>query len=127
MGRLSPCVSRASHWGMVIAVALTVGACSSGSNGSAPPGAVGSAAASSAGAAGGEWFTESAQASGIDFTHVNGASGKFYYPEILPPGVALLDFDNDGDLDVYLVQGHPLGVEPVDASLRGRLYRNDLE
>src|SRR4051794_2546625 len=74
-----------------------------------------------------EWFTETAQAVGIDFTHVNGATGKFYYPEILPPGVALFDFDNDGDLDVYLVQGHPLGVDTVDPSLRGRLFRNDLE
>ncbi|MBS1819416.1 MAG: CRTAC1 family protein [Acidobacteria bacterium] len=75
-----------------------------------------------------EWFTDRAQESGIDFTHVNGATGKFYYPEILPPGVALFDFDNDGDLDVYLVQGHPLepGTRP-DPSLRGRLYRNDLE
>jgi enediyne biosynthesis protein E4 len=74
-----------------------------------------------------EWFTESAQASGIDFTHINGATGKFYYPEILPPGVALFDFDNDGDLDAYLVQGHPLGTDKVDPSLKGRLYRNDLE
>ena len=127
MDRLSPCVPRASHWAAAIAVALTVAACGSGNNGSGPPDASGNAAAANAGAAGSEWFTESAQASGIDFTHVNGASGKFYYPEILPPGVALFDFDNDGDLDVYLVQGHPLGVEPVDPSLRGRLYRNDLD
>ena len=35
--------------------------------------------------------------------------GAFYYPEILGPGVALFDFDNDGDLDVYLVQGASLG------------------
>jgi enediyne biosynthesis protein E4 len=84
-------------------------------------------AAPSANAAPVEWFTESAQAAGIDFTHVNGATGKFYYPEILPPGVALFDFDNDGDLDAYLVQGHPLGTDKVDPSLKGRLYRNDLE
>ena len=32
--------------------------------------------------------------------HVSGASGKFYQTEIMPPGVALLDYDNDGDLDV---------------------------
>lgn len=74
-----------------------------------------------------EWFTESAQAAGIDFTHVNGATGKFYYPEILPPGVALFDFDNDGDLDVYLVQGHSLDGPNSSPALRGRLYRNDLE
>ncbi|MEQ1728905.1 MAG: CRTAC1 family protein, partial [Vicinamibacterales bacterium] len=81
--------------------------------GSTPPAAV-------------EWFTDAAQASGIDFTHVNGATGKFYYPEILPPGVALFDPDNDGDLDVYLVQGYPLGAPNTNPDLRGRLYRNDL-
>ncbi len=74
-----------------------------------------------------DWFTESAEAVGIDFTHVNGASGKFYYPEILPPGVALFDMDNDGDLDAYLVQGRPLDAARPEPALRGRLYRNDLD
>ncbi len=32
-------------------------------------------------------------------------TGQFYYPEIIAPGVALLDYDNDDDLDVFLVQG----------------------
>ena len=52
-----------------------------------------------------EWFTERAQATGLDFVHFNGMSGEFYDAEIFGPGVALLDYDNDGDLDVYLVQG----------------------
>ena len=83
-----------------------------------------------------DWFTDEAENAGIDFVHFNGASGAFYYPEILPPGVALLDYDNDGDLDVYLAQGQMLGsgkslnlafVPPHGSSpLRGRLYRNDL-
>ena len=72
-----------------------------------------------------EWFSERAVETGLDFIHVNGASGRFYYPEILPPGVGLLDYDNDGDLDVYLVQGRVLGTnEP--ATTKGRLYRNNL-
>ena len=85
----------------------------------------------------GDWFTDEAAASGLDFVHFNGASGRFHYPELVPPGVGFLDFDNDGDLDVYLVQGRMLdaGLKPDDAlippagrgPLTGRLYRNDLE
>jgi enediyne biosynthesis protein E4 len=79
-----------------------------------------------------EWFTDRAAESGLNFTHVNGASGHYYYPEILPPGVALFDYDNDRDLDVYIVQGRSLDPRaPAPPSgqtdLRGRLYRNDLE
>ena len=75
-----------------------------------------------------EWFSERAEESGLDFVHVNGASGRFFYPEILAPGVGLLDYDNDGDLDVYLAQGRPLGVPPLPGATlpKGRLFRNDL-
>ena len=85
---------------------------------------------------GSDWFVERAAELGLDFVHFNGASGHFYYPEILPPGIGLLDYDNDGDLDVFLVQGRMLGPDPSvgDAlippaspgPLTGRLYRNDL-
>jgi hypothetical protein len=83
-----------------------------------------------------DWFTDGSESAGLQFVHFNGASGHFFYPEILGPGVALFDYDNDGDLDVYLVQGARLGgakpsaalVPPTDpASLMGRLFRNDLE
>jgi hypothetical protein len=74
------------------------------------------------------WFVERAAESGLDFVHVSGMSGKFNYGEIIGPGVALFDYDNDGDLDVYLVQGHTLDgrSQPPGAQTGGRLYRNDL-
>ncbi len=81
-------------------------------------------------------FTEEAAAAGLDFVHFNGMSGALYYVENVGSGVALLDFDSDGDLDVYLVQGHMLGKNktladakfppPSDRPLTDRLYRNDL-
>jgi hypothetical protein len=80
-----------------------------------------------------EWFTERAKEAGLDFVHFNGMTGEFYYPEIMAPGVGLLDYDNDGDLDVYVVQGQLLGNKTMEQSpfkpvgeLRDRLFRNDL-
>ena len=77
-----------------------------------------------------EWFVDRARDAGLDFVHVNGMSGKFYMPEVIAPGVALFDYDQDGDLDVYLVQGQPLGTgAPASRGgtpLTDRLYRNDL-
>jgi hypothetical protein len=84
----------------------------------------------------GEWFVEKAKATGLDFVHFNGMTGDFYYPENMPPGVGLLDYDNDGDLDVYFVQGQLLGtgrtfadaLMPPQGPLppSDRLFRNDL-
>jgi enediyne biosynthesis protein E4 len=84
-----------------------------------------------------EWFTDRAEATGLDFVHFNGATGHFYYPEILPPGVGLLDYDNDGDLDVYVAQGRvlaaagnsqgPAPARHASSPETGRLFRNDLQ
>ena len=94
----------------------------------APPGGAAAPAAERT-----EWFTDVAKSAGIDFVHFNGMSGSLYYPEIMGPGVALFDYDNDGDLDVYLVQGQMLGAGKTVADatfapqgpLRDRLFRND--
>jgi hypothetical protein len=76
-----------------------------------------------------------AGAAGLDFVHFNGMSGRWYFLELFGSGAALFDYDNDGDLDAYLVQGSLLGagtsfadaVFPPAAPLPpvDRLYRND--
>ena len=84
-------------------------------------------------------FAEIARESGLDFVHFSGISGKFHFSEILGAGGALFDYDRDGDLDVYLVQGHALECVSDSAEFpcpritdykgeppRDRLYRNDL-
>jgi hypothetical protein len=71
---------------------------------------------------------------GLDFVHFNGMSGRLWLPEMMGSGAAMLDYDRDGDLDLYFVQGTTLGEgDPRSATipprhplpLTDRLYRNE--
>ncbi|HXJ04590.1 MAG TPA: CRTAC1 family protein [Candidatus Acidoferrum sp.] len=50
-------------------------------------------------------FRDVTQKAGIHFVHNNGAFGKKYLPETLGPGVAFIDYDNDGWPDIFLANG----------------------
>jgi hypothetical protein len=50
-------------------------------------------------------FRDITQRAGIHFAHNNGAFGKKYLPETMGPGVAFIDYDNDGWPDIFLVNG----------------------
>ncbi len=72
-------------------------------------------------------FAERSAALGIRFSHRHFGTGEKYMPENMAPGVAVFDYDGDGRLDVYLVQGAPIGpdVDPAAAppEAANRLFR----
>ena len=60
-------------------------------------------------------FTDVTDSAGIHFKHTDGAAGEYHLPETLGAGGAFLDYDNDGDLDLYL----------VNSAAPSMLYRNN--
>jgi hypothetical protein len=62
---------------------------------------------------------------GITFKHTDGGSGRRYIMETVSAGLALFDYDSDGDVDLYFLNGAPLKGTKVDQIPKNRLYRNE--
>ncbi len=63
--------------------------------------------------------------SGIEWVHDNAMSVEHYLPETLGPGCAFLDFDNDGWMDIYLVNSGPCDFWKPPKPIRNALYKNN--
>jgi len=68
------------------------------------------------------WFEDVTDRLGLDFTHDVGAVGQYQMPESVGSGLAFIDFDNDGRLDLYLVQN-----AGADSTARNRLFHQETD
>jgi hypothetical protein len=64
-------------------------------------------------------------ASGITWTHQNAMSANRYLPETMGPGVAFFDYDNDGWVDLFLVNSGAADFYKPEKPLRNALYKNN--
>jgi len=65
------------------------------------------------------------ETSGIHWVHDNAASIEHYLPETMGPGCAFLDYDNDGWMDIYLVNSGPCDFYKPEKPIRNALYKNN--
>jgi hypothetical protein len=67
----------------------------------------------------------SLSACGINWTHSNGRSSEMFLPETTGAGCAFLDYDNDGWMDIYLVNSGRCDFYSPNPPLRNALYHNN--
>src|SRR5437868_4938046 len=66
------------------------------------------------------WFVDITDQAGLHFIHDAGPAGRYFMPQVIGSGAALFDFDQDGRLDIYLVQNGGPGSRSTN-----RLFRQD--
>ena len=71
------------------------------------------------------WFRDRTEGSGFTFDHSFGTRRRFDLPETVTGGIALIDVDGDGDLDLYCIQGGDLHGERAPGASGNRLFRNE--
>jgi hypothetical protein len=103
------------------ALAMLAAACDrTGSSGTGGSEAGGGGSRPAAEETTGSWFTEVTEEVRLRFVHDAGVDGSYFMPQIMASGCALLDYDNDGDLDAYLVSAGPRA-----APRPNRLFRQE--
>ena len=70
-------------------------------------------------------FVDVAEESGVDLLTLSGTPYKAYIVESTTGGTSVFDYDNDGDVDIYIVNGSRLAGFAEAAAPRATLYRND--
>jgi hypothetical protein len=70
-------------------------------------------------------FSDVTKETSITFIHTDGSSGQRYIVESVSSGLALFDYDRDGDVDIYFLNGAPLKGTKYDKAPTNELYRNE--
>ena len=70
-------------------------------------------------------FSDVTKETGITFIHTDGSSGQRYIVESVSSGLALFDYDRDGNIDIYFLNGAPLKGTKFDKAPKNELYRNE--
>ena len=73
-------------------------------------------------------FEDIASKAGVKFELRNGASGEFHQPELMLGGVAVLDYNNDGCMDIFFTNGAEMpSLRKTGPQYSNRLYRNNCD